>query len=382
MVAASAVYALFAGGKLPYYLFYIVLLMVLSSYFWTKTIINRLDFSQRTQKEYSYVGDEVEIKTMVFNESFLPVPYVEINNGLIKNISGKVQPSNIISLMPFDSKSVRENFTCMYRGCYSYGPVVVSISDIFGLFTWKRDIKCDGNLTVYPKIAYLERFSIRPMQMFGTVSTKQNANEDYSSISDIRKYYPGDSFKRIHWKVSARKGSLFVKNYEMSGSAEGYIFLNLFQDDYNNIYRADLEEKAVECAASIVHYTLMNNINTGLYSNGKKLSYIRGRDLKEFKKFMEEFISVKSNGAVPLGELLESRARLMPKGSSVIMITPKIDRRIMEKIVQLHEADFDVILVYIMLEDLKEEYIKIIKHYGIKLYKVGISDDVKTSLEG
>lgn len=382
LVIASVLFAVFGGGKLPYFILYSVLLLVLGSFFWTRATVNHLDISQRTLKDQAYVGEEIKVKTMIYNDSFMPAPYIEINNGLIKNISGKAQPSIIISLMPFNSKSVVESFPCRYRGLFCYGPVEVDISDIFGFFSWKKEIKYEGTIAVYPKIAYLERFNIRPMQMFGTVTTKQNANEDYSSISDIRKYYPGDSFKKIHWKLSARKGSLYVKNYETSGSAEAYIFLNFFKNDFSDIYRADLEEKAVECASSIIFYMLAKNINTGLYTNGRKISYIRGRDVQEFKKFMEEFITVKSDGSIPMVELLESRARLMPKGSSIILITPSLNNRMMQKIVQLNEADFDVILVYIMQEDLKQEHKKIINHYGIKLYKVGLSDDVKTSLEG
>lgn len=382
LILGSFIFALLGGGKLPYFVFYTVSLSVLISYVWTKTVINKLDFSLRTMNEYAFVGDDVEMRTMVFNESFLPVNCLEISNGIIKSITGRTPSGNVVSLAPFDSRSIMEKFKCKYRGYYMFGPVNVSISDIFGLFTWRKQIRCSGSLSVYPRVTVLERFSTKPMQLFGTVSTKQNANEDYSSISDIRKYYPGDSFKKIHWKVSARKGSLYVKNFEMSGSAEAYIFLNLFRNDYNEIYRADIEEKAVECAASIVHYMLMNNINTGMYSNGRNISYVRGRDLKEFKKFMEEFITIKSNGSMPMDELLESRARLMPRGSSVILISPGFSERLIDKIVQMSESGFDVVIVHIGTEGMREEYRKIIEHYDIRLYRIGIGDDVKASLEG
>lgn len=382
MLLSSFMFALLGGGKFSYFVFYFVSLGVIILFLWTKSIVDKLDFSQRMAKDYAYVGDEVEIKTMVYNESLLPVPCIEIRNGMIKNISG-IEPScNIVSLSPLDSRSIIEKFKCRYRGYYTFGPVTVDISDIFGLFTWEKTISCEGILSVYPRVARLEKFNVRPMQIFGNVSTKQNVNEDFSSISDIRKYYPGDSFKKIHWKVSARKGSLYVKNYEMSGSAEAYIFLNLFQNDYNNSLRPDLEEKAVECSASIVYYMLEHNINTGLYSNGKDISYTRGRDLKEFKKFMEVFITVKSNGIVPVEELLESRARLMQKGSSIILITPDLNERLLDRITQLNRAGFDVTLVFIRAEDLKEKHKKTIDDSGIKLYCIGIGDDVKTSLEG
>lgn len=385
LVISSFLFALIGGGKLPYFLFYVALFTVGVSFLWTKATVNMLGITQRIVKEYAYVGDEIEIKTMVFNGSILPVPFVEVKNEMVKDITGSMPSSNIVSLLPFDSRSVLEKIKCKYRGYYLLGPVNIRVSDIFGMFTWNRKVMCEGSLAVYPRVAQLGNFSTRPMQMFGTTTTKKKANEDYSSISDIRKYYPGDSIKRIHWKVSARKGALFVKNYEMSGSAEAYIFLNLFNNDYNNLCRPDVEEKAVECTASIIHYMLRKNINTGLYTNGSKVVYTRGRDLKEFIKFMRELITVKSDGSNPMEELLKSRSRLIPRGSSVILITPGLNESLLDKVIQLIETGLDVIIVYIMVED-SNEHLKSIYYYtgkyNIKLYKVRINDDVKSSLEG
>lgn len=386
MIAASLLYALLMGGKLPYFLFYTVTLIVVLSYFWTRAIVKKLTFSQRVMKEYANVGDEIEIKTMVFNESLLPVPCVEVKNLMTKDMTGKPPSSSVLSLMPFDSRSVFEKVKCKYRGYYMFGPVSINVTDLFGFFSWNREARCEGAISVYPRVTELKSFSTRPMQLFGSVTTKQKANEDYTSISDIRKYYPGDSFKRIHWKISARKGSLFVKTFNMSGSAESHIFLNLCRNDYVDLYRADIEEKAVECAASIIHYMLLRNINTGLYTNSTRVVYTRGRDLKEFKKFMEELITVKSNGSVPFTELLESRSRLIPGGSSIILITPKLNESLVAKVVQLCEMGFDVAVVYIMLDASNgvdnggiDNYTD---KYSIRLYKVGINDDVRTSLEG
>lgn len=386
IVGASLIFALLGGGMLPYFLLYTVILVVGLSFLWSMSVAKKLAVNLRIMKEYVYVSDEVEIKTMVYNESLLPLPCVEVRNEMIKDMTGKTPSNNVLSLMSLDSRSVVDKIQCKYRGFYNFGPVNIKVTDLFGFFSWNRQIRCSGNITVYPKVAELERFDTRPMQLFGTVTTAQKANEDYTSISDIRKYYPGDSFKKIHWKVSARKGSLHVKNFDMSGSAESNIFLNLYKNDYADIYRADLEEKAVECAVSIINYMLHRNINTGLYSNGSRIVYTRGRDLKEFKKFMEELITVKSNGSVPMEELLETRSRLMSRGSSIILITPGLSERLKDKIAQLSEIGFDVITVYICVDREDEEQynsiVNYLENYNIKLCKVGINDDVKASLEG
>ena len=54
-------------------------------------------------------------------------------------------------------------------------------------------------------------------------------------IKDIRKYKIGDSLKRIHWKVSAKYGELYTKNYEMYSNEE----YNIFLDMNNEIYKQE-----------------------------------------------------------------------------------------------------------------------------------------------
>jgi vacuolar-type H+-ATPase subunit F/Vma7 len=131
---------------------------------------------------------------------------------------------------------------------------------------------------------------------------------------------------------------------------------------------------------------LLKNINTALYTNCSRITYTRGRDLKELKKFMEELITVKSNGTVPMEELLEARSRLISRGSSIIIVTPGLGSRLSDKLAQLKEAGFDVIVVYITVESSSNEQLKghmdLLEGLNIRTYRVGINDDVRTSLEG
>lgn len=383
MGLGSFAFALLIGGELPYFVFYIMLLAVAVSFFWTILNIKMIHLSQETAKKTAYVGESVEIETLVDNKGLLPAPFVELKNEMIRPVTGKSPLSNIVSIMPLNSMSIVETLKCRYRGFYPMGPVEMTITDVLGIFSWTKRISCPGLLTVYPRIWKLQSFRINPGQTLGTMNSNKKTCEDYSSISDIRKYYPGDSFKRIHWKVSARKGMLHVKNFDMSGSAQAFLFLDMFQGGYNNIYRDDMEEKAVESAVSIIYYTLSKNINTGLFANCEKMMYIWGRDLKEFKKFIEGLVRLKSDGLTPVEELLESRRRLIPPGSSVIIITPVMCQDLIDRIVPLKEMGFDVSLVHIIMRGPEEENIKdILSKLDVRVYSIGINDDVKASLEG
>lgn len=391
LIPGSLIFALFWGGKLPYFIFTSIITTIALSFLWIRYTVKRITIYQKSIKYLAYVGENIKIKTIIYNDSILPLPCIEIENDKISKITGKAIQKNIVSIMPLSSKGIDYNIECKYRGVYDLGPINVTVSDVFGFFTFKRQIKCDGKLIIYPKVAIIQRFNIKPRQIFGTVTTNEKTNEDYTSISDIKKYSTGDSFKSIHWKVSAKKGELYVKNFDMGGSSESYIFLNLYHDDYYydsdclniDLYRRDIEEKLVECGVSIIRYMLSKNINTGLYANSKRMIYAKGRDLKEFKIFLDELIVAQSDGCVPIEDMIDSKIKLLPNGSSIIIITPFISSNLIEKILSLKHNGFDVVVIYIINDNsVPEDAIKILYSSQIKLLKVGIDDDIKASLEG
>lgn len=382
LILLSLAFALIAGGKLPYFLFYTVLLVTVVSYLWTSVIVRRLKITQRTAKEHACVGEDIELQTHVSNRSFLPIPFIEVINEAYKRITGAAPRGSVIFIKPFGSKIITHNLKCKYRGVYHLGPVSISISDIFGIFAWNRTLNCDGELRVYPRVAKLKAFPIKPARTYGTATSPHKMYEDGYSISDIKKYHPGDSFRKIHWKVSARKGSLNVRNFDMCGNEEEVVFLNFNSLDFNSIYRLDIEEKAVECAAAVIFYALHNNIDTSLYVNCSNTVDTKGKDLRDFRKFMQEFIVIKSDGLTSFSELLGLKSKSLTRGSTVVLITPHIDKASIDRIIQLKEKRFDVIIIYIAMENLSEDYSMILSNIGIKLYKVEARDDVKTQLEG
>lgn len=55
---------------------------------------------------------------------------------------------------------------------------------------------------------------------------------DVSEISDIREYAPGDSMQSIHWKLSARRDEMLVKEYSMPYSTKMFVYIDLHMNSY------------------------------------------------------------------------------------------------------------------------------------------------------
>ena len=68
------------------------------------------------------------------------------------------------------------------------------------------------SLTVLPLTFDTEPLEMAPGDPGSEIMAR--ATEDLNAPSDIRSYQPGDAMKKIHWKLSLRKGELMVRKFD------------------------------------------------------------------------------------------------------------------------------------------------------------------------
>lgn len=113
------------------------------------------------------------------------------------------------------------------RGVHSAGSFDVSAMDPLGVFTFTRTIISDDEIVVYPSPRTMEA-----VNLFG--SEKLGWNDSNSIVrngcgvdtSGVRGYLPGDPLRYIHWRQTARTGSLSVIEFEETQSVALHILLD------------------------------------------------------------------------------------------------------------------------------------------------------------
>lgn len=381
ILIASFLLARFGGWEIPHLMFYMAFGVIVLSFLWSGRIIKKINAYQRIEQRDYYVDEILEVNSFIDNDSLLPVPHMEIIDRTEESIGGEVPKSTITSLLPTEREIIRKNITAKYRGLYNLGPVDIEIYDALGVCKRKRRIYSNTYFRVYPRIHNIEKINLKSMQSYGTLTTKQKTYEDNTSVSDIRRYLPGDSIKRIHWKVSAKKSNLFVKNYEMTGSAATYIFLDFKKNCYNGENIRDLEEKAVEAASSIISYLLNNSVSIEMYINSARAYYTKGRDIKELTNFMDILCEIKTDGIKTMKDVLQKRIRLISRGSSIIVITGDINEEEAVMYGSIKNMGYDIILIYVGDFEIKEDIKRTINDYNVKINVIRSHSDIKGVLE-
>lgn len=99
------------------------------------------------------------------------------------------------------------------RGRYRFEAVQAVFEDPFALARAEQTLGADSALLVYPRLVELDRvFSELGVTMAGGhVVLRRTAGFDLHSV---REYQQGESLRKVHWRTTAKRGELMVKELE------------------------------------------------------------------------------------------------------------------------------------------------------------------------
>ena len=146
----------------------------------------------------------------------------------------------IDSIEPFLVASLDEKISCRFelpglsRGVYTLRSLEVSSGYPFGL-VWLRRLLMPpaetSTLTVHPALIEVQgQFLDKLEGVSCTIGTSFNSNvitHQSSSVRSIREYKQGDSLRHVHWRTSARRGQLLVREYDSEQLPVFDVFLDL-----------------------------------------------------------------------------------------------------------------------------------------------------------
>lgn len=217
----------------------------------------RLKVERTWLPEHPLAGDEIRMNIMISCEGGLPPLWLQVEDELLAHTGGEntAGPGSKIFLSGF-----RRNYQAEYtmpglpRGIYKETILRLSWGDPFGWFKRSRSIGTETPLVVYPAtlVEGLPEASAQGgLEEGGAFSS--NSALFSSSPGRLRAYMPGDPLRFIHWKYSAKKGTLLSRISEEQEAEASYLLLSTSTDDYStSSSSASMEsfETAVSAAAS------------------------------------------------------------------------------------------------------------------------------------
>jgi uncharacterized protein (DUF58 family) len=383
LLAVLIVTALFVGGIFIYSLVTILFSIILLSYLSGRNVYKNIVNILWKNNDKVQVGEKVKLELEFYNSGIFPIPYLKIKTNFPKRLTGEQEHESVYSIMPASKACISKEFVCKNKGIYQIGKVEAEFGDAMGIFKWNKCFESDVTLYVYPKAYELKALNVPFRQNFGTVPVNHSAYEDFASVRDIRKYAVGDSFKKIHWKVTAHKGEFYVKNLELNATADINVFWDLYQNNYADEMADEIEELGAECAVSIIRFALNNNMSVSLYAKGKHTLKLSGTGIGRYPEFLDQITKAEVKGDTPVWELVKREAQKLNLGATAIVITPEIDDTAFEVLSAYKTKGIEFAVVQLcQSKELINNNIEALKKRGITVNTITPANDIRLVLGG
>jgi uncharacterized protein (DUF58 family) len=222
------------------------------------------------------VGDRVHVQLTIKNNGWLPVPWFLIEDLLprfaldARHPRLKVKGKRLHVGMIWGGGELEISYAieCLGRGYFQIGPAIVENGDLFGLYRRFRIETEPRYLLVYPQVVPLTGYDLTSKRPIGDILLTHRLYEDPTRIAGVRPYEPGDPMNRVHWKATARTGTLHCKLNEPTVLAGATIILDLHRAEYHTRGEPFRSELAVTTAASLAGALCEIGQQVGLITNG------------------------------------------------------------------------------------------------------------------
>ncbi|UUE19752.1 DUF58 domain-containing protein [Microbacterium sp. J1-1] len=182
---------------------------------------------------------------------------------------------------PPESGQLTYPITGVRRGVWPLGPLMLRTVDPFGLAQREQAFGETRSITVVPEVFALAPLAVRVGAAGGTAHTSSTRLGQGSDNLSPRGYIPGDSMRRIHWRATAHRGQLMVRQEEEESSPDAVVVLDRSAGRWD-ASGADADpafETAVSlCASAAVHLASEGYSVDVIDSAGTLLGALRGHE--------------------------------------------------------------------------------------------------------
>ncbi len=151
-------------------------------------------------------------------------------NLAVENAFFGIRGTHTLNIPAFvkQNNPVKYELLSEYLGVVSVDATEITVMDWLGFVRLHKKISLHKEYVIVPE----EHISMEPDDTavaYGMTEAEENPKEgyDFSEVTDVREYQPGDRLQNIHWKLSAKKDEIMVKERESLSSSRMMVLVEL-----------------------------------------------------------------------------------------------------------------------------------------------------------
>ncbi|HWT76185.1 MAG TPA: DUF58 domain-containing protein [Mobilitalea sp.] len=377
-IAGSSIFASYYGGNISYALFYLSILIPIIAFLYTVYVYFRFKLYQSMGSYLVMKGEWNDYSFIIANEDVITFRNIKVNFLSDKSTIESTNQVTEYSLLPSESEKLETRIKCNYRGEYYVGVDSIEVTDFLYLFTITYPMNSKLKAYVLPRVVPIEQLGIAPPQndVKNPMRFSNNAEEELDT--EIRKYYPGDSRKRIHWKATARMNELITRKYQHIPKAHIAIFMDLTKIKDDDLKVVIAEDKIIESVLAISNfYAGRRTPSQIIYDmDGKNDISIISKD--DFNAFYKACVKIRFIGIIPVDNLIMERLLRGEEGMFYVVVTHFLTKELYLALLKAlsYQNSVSVLLISDDVSENTKDLISSMKMSGIGIHQIMSEDEI------
>jgi uncharacterized protein (DUF58 family) len=332
---------------------YLLMVLLGMTVLWALYAVSGIRIERDVLTPRVVVGDTIRERITITN--LWPVP-----RSMVEVIDDSALPERMIGVvLDVGARQARQRVwrsRAVIRGVYALGPTVVVGSDPFGLFRIERRFVAHDRVLVHPRPRQVRLSAIGRSVMTGQRTSGRRTSDDAPLVVSVREYRPGDSFQRVHWRSTAKRGQLMLKESVNEPGVSAWIVIdaNAAVQEWRGLsfmpgsmpIPDSTEEYAVAAAASVAQQWTAQGHAVGLVAHGlATLDIAPQRGLAQRLALFDGLAALRCGGNTPLTEVLGTHQ--FSAGNSLCIITSDTDSSWVNAVAMLKLQGVDVFVMLI-----------------------------------
>lgn len=326
------------GRSFFFTLVYVFVGLMVLSFIWAWTSVRWITVGRRTRARRAQVGRRLDEAFTVRNRAFIPKLWLEVRDH--SDLPGHRASHIVPTIGPRSMYRWYVETPCLIRGEFRLGPLTLLGGDPFGFFMSPRHISSTSRVIIYPATVPIHSFELPVGTLSGGEAQRRRAHFITTNAAGVRDYSYGDSFNRIHWRSTARKDQLMVKEFEIDPLVDIWLFVDfssasVIEDpalrrhpetgrivpDGKGI-PPSTEEYGVVIAASLAQYFVQIERALGFvaYTPHREV-YQPERGNRQLTRILQTLAVARSSTSYTLAQMLALETPYLTRGTTLVVVT-------------------------------------------------------------
>jgi uncharacterized protein (DUF58 family) len=325
-----------AFGSKPLYPVALGLLFsVAFAWLWVRLARGPMRLQRRIGAEERFEGDDVEVELLLERSARVPPASLV----LVEQVAGLGERRT-----PLASNHGRYTLAGVRRGRYLFLEVRAVLEDAFGLQRAEIPLAAPWTLLVYPRLAELDRLFSEGGSYAQDGRRLLLRRPSGFDLHSVREYERGESLRKVHWRSTAKRGELMVKELEDAPRDEVAVLL----DAEASTVIGESFDVQVRAAGSLLLAQAKRGRRGLLVVNGARRTVQRVHSYEtDWRQAYDLLAAAEPDGHAPAAALLADEGSSFARALELTVVTAAVSPALVERLLQRTLSQRRAALVFV-----------------------------------